>query len=169
MNSQAFGSESSPVSRATPALNLVALMDIFTILVFFLMFNSSDVEVLAQQHNITLPESIATAQPKSQTMISINGSVILLDGEEVASLNALSEDNASTIAGLAKALTIKAQAAPALTANEQRAGRAITVFGDRNTSYAVLKRILATCAASEYRAIALAVDQQLPANLAAKG
>ena len=33
-------------NKATAALNLVSLMDIFTILVFFLLVNSSEVEVL---------------------------------------------------------------------------------------------------------------------------
>jgi biopolymer transport protein ExbD len=39
----------------TPRLNLVALMDIFTILVLFLMVNNGDVEVLQPERNITLP------------------------------------------------------------------------------------------------------------------
>ena len=33
-------------NKSTAALNLVSLMDIFTILVFFLLVNSSDVETL---------------------------------------------------------------------------------------------------------------------------
>ena len=41
------------------SLNLVSLMDIFTILVFFLLVNSSDVEVLPNAKDVQLPESIA--------------------------------------------------------------------------------------------------------------
>ena len=43
--------------KAGTALNLVSLMDIFTILVFFLMVNSSDVEVLETTSDIRLPDS----------------------------------------------------------------------------------------------------------------
>ena len=44
----------------TPSkLNLVSLMDIFTILVFFLMVNNGDVEVLQADNSIELPESVA--------------------------------------------------------------------------------------------------------------
>ena len=39
-------------------LNLVSLMDIFTILVFFLLVNSSDVETLPNAKDLQLPESI---------------------------------------------------------------------------------------------------------------
>ena len=45
--------------KRSTALNLVSLMDIFTILVFFLLVNSSDVEVLPSAKDVQLPESIA--------------------------------------------------------------------------------------------------------------
>ena len=42
--------------KKSAALNLVSLMDIFTILVFFLMVNSSEVEVLQSSSKIKLPD-----------------------------------------------------------------------------------------------------------------
>ena len=50
--------------KAAGTLNLVSLMDIFTILVFFLLVNSSDVEVLPNAKDIQLPESIAEQKAK---------------------------------------------------------------------------------------------------------
>ena len=41
------------------SLQLVSLMDIFTILVFFLLINSTDVEVLPNAKDLQMPESIA--------------------------------------------------------------------------------------------------------------
>ena len=41
------------------SLNLVSLMDIFTILVFFLLAQSAAVEVLPNAENLELPESLA--------------------------------------------------------------------------------------------------------------
>ena len=41
------------------SINLVSMMDIFTILVFFLLVNSSDVEVLPNAKEIVLPTSTA--------------------------------------------------------------------------------------------------------------
>ena len=43
-------------NKATAALNLVSLMDIFTILVFFLLVNSSEVEVLPNDKDIQLSQ-----------------------------------------------------------------------------------------------------------------
>ena len=45
-------------------LNLVSMMDIFTILVFFLLVNSSEVEVLPNTDSVQLPESIAETNPR---------------------------------------------------------------------------------------------------------
>src|SRR5690606_41620821 len=52
-------------------LNLTALMDIFTILVFFLMVNQAEVEV---QNNdaIQLPASLADNKPAEQVTIMIS-------------------------------------------------------------------------------------------------
>ena len=46
-------------NKGAGALNLVSLMDIFTILVFFLLVNSSDVQTLPNAKDMKLPESIA--------------------------------------------------------------------------------------------------------------
>ena len=54
------------------ALNLVSLMDIFTILVFFLMVNSSEVEVLQTSSKIKLPDSTSEQRPENQLVISIS-------------------------------------------------------------------------------------------------
>ena len=45
--------------RSRGGLNLVSLMDIFTILVFFLLVNSSEVQTLPNAKDLELPESIA--------------------------------------------------------------------------------------------------------------
>ncbi|NOR67476.1 MAG: biopolymer transporter ExbD, partial [Woeseiaceae bacterium] len=66
------------------ALNLVALMDIFTILVFFLLVNSSDVETLPNAKDIQLPQSIAEAKAKESVVILISEEDILVQGSPVA-------------------------------------------------------------------------------------
>ena len=62
------------------ALNLVSLMDIFTILVFFLMVNSSEVEVLQTSSKIKLPDSTSEQRPENQLVISISQDDLVLQG-----------------------------------------------------------------------------------------
>ncbi|MGY8796845.1 MAG: ExbD/TolR family protein, partial [Woeseiales bacterium] len=65
-------------------LNLVSLMDIFTILVFFLLVNSSDVEVLPNTKDVQLPESIAEEKAKETVVIVIGDEDIIVQGTPVA-------------------------------------------------------------------------------------
>ena len=70
-------------------LNLVSLMDIFTILVFFLMINSSDVEVLQTSADLKLPDSTSKQRPDQQTTITVTDEAIVVMGRKVADVAAL--------------------------------------------------------------------------------
>ena len=71
-------------NKGAVALNLVSLMDIFTILVFFLLVNSSDVETLPNAKDLQLPESIAEKKAKETVVILIGEVDILVQGTVIA-------------------------------------------------------------------------------------
>ena len=58
-------------------LNLVSLMDIFTILVFFLLVNSSSTQQLPSSKDIQLPKSVAEALPKETLVLVISNNDVL--------------------------------------------------------------------------------------------
>lgn len=145
--------------RATiPGINLVSLMDIFTILVFFLLVNSSNTQQLPNQKSIKLPESIAQQIPKETLTIMVNDKNILVNGrvvEEVPNILSLPSDN---IPALQRELRYQASKSPAVAMNELGvAEREVTIMGDRAIPYALLRRIMMTCSNSEYSRISLAV------------
>ena len=62
-------------------MNLTSLMDVFTILVFFLLVNSSSTEVLETPKQITLPASVVEDKPRETVVIFTAGiGVVLLLG-----------------------------------------------------------------------------------------
>ena len=70
---------------AIPKLNLTSLMDVFTVLVFFLIFNSSaTVETLQTPKQITLPESVVEAKPRETVVIFVGLEEVLIQGVPVA-------------------------------------------------------------------------------------
>ena len=73
--------------NAAGALNLVSLMDIFTILVFFLLVNSSEVEVLPNAKDIQLPESIAEQKAKESVVILIGEENIIVQGTPIVKVS----------------------------------------------------------------------------------
>lgn len=141
-------------------LNLTALMDIFTILVFFLMVNSSsDVQVLKNTDDITMPVSIADQLPKETLLVRVSDKQILVGGNVVADVDKVIGSEEDVIPGLDKELQYQASRRPQLTEEEKVLGRPITIQGDRDLPYELLKKIMATCAQAEYRDISLAVSR----------
>jgi biopolymer transport protein ExbD len=140
-------------------LNLVAIIDIFTILVFFLMVSSSGGEVLENTHHVQLPSSTSEVFPKINLKILITNNKLLIDDQW---LDLASEVNASTdvINSLQAVLTRLAAEHAERTVVEREKGLAVTIMGDAQVPYQLLKKVLATCAQSEYRDVSLAVNYQ---------
>jgi len=143
---------------SSPKLNLVSLMDIFTILVFFLLFNSSDVEVLSSDKNFRLPESVSVQKPDTTLLIKVNNTDLLVGNRAIAKVPDILARDSDTIAELAQELLYQANRRP-MNALEQEKGRAVTIMGDQAVPYQLLKRIMQTAAANEYRDISLSVAQ----------
>lgn len=140
-------------------LNLVSLMDIFTILVFFLLVNSSDVEVLQNNKEIVLPTSVAEKKPESNLVVMVSEQTILVGGRKVADVQPVINSAENEIPELTKELEYLASRKPYRSLAEEEKGRDITIMGDEKIPYSLLKKIMTTCAKSEYRNISLAVSQ----------
>lgn len=138
-------------------LNLTSLMDIFTILVFFLMVNQNDVKV-EDSEKIKLPDSVAENSPEEQIVVMVNKNNILVQGRAIVSVAAASSVEGEIIPDLLTELEYTAEREP-LSAAELEAGRFITVVGDKDTPYELLKKVMNTCSKSTYRNISLAVNK----------
>lgn len=146
-------------SKSQPKLNLVSLMDIFTILVFFLLVNSSDVEVLQNNKSIKLPESVADKQPQDNLIVMVSNEDIIINGRVIATIKSVTASAEEEIAALKQELDYLAARKPYASDEERQKGRDVTIMGDAALSYTLLKKIMTTCAKSEYRNISLAVSQ----------
>lgn len=146
--------------RAGSALNLVSLMDIFTILVFFLLVNSSDVEVLPNAKEIQLPESIAEEKAKETVVILIGDDDIIVQGTPVARVDEVLARSGNDIPELRQALLSQNDRVLRREAQDDIAGREVTIMGDKDIPYRLLKKVMATCTESEYGQISLAVLQK---------
>jgi biopolymer transport protein ExbD len=142
------------------AINLVSLMDIFTILVFFLLVNSSDGEVLPTHKAVNLPESIAEEKPRETLVVMITGSDILIHGKVVSSIDAVLQETGMISATLGSALEAQASRSRTRKRGETQVLREATIMGDREIPYRLLKKVMATCTQAGYGRISLAVLQR---------
>ncbi len=145
--------------RAAP-LNLVSLMDIFTILVFFLLVNSSDVEVLPSAKTIALPESVAEEKPRETVVVMVTDTDILVQGHKVASVEEALADNSPVLMPLKVALEQQAARILLKQGDGAGAGPEVTIMGDRDISYRLLKKVMLSCTLAKYGKVSLAVLQK---------
>lgn len=141
-------------------LSLVSLMDIFTILVFFLLVNSSEVQQIPNAKAIRLPESITEQKPKETLVVLVSKDQIIVKGEPVVRVSDVLNSQARTIPQLASVLNRQA----ALTWDKEKLedvdGTEITLMGDREIPYQLLEKILATMSETPYKTIYFAVNKK---------
>ncbi len=147
-------------NKRTVGLNLVSLMDIFTILVFFLLVNSSDVETLPNAKELQLPESIAEEKAKETVVILIGETDLIVQGTPVAKIEDIMDMQGNDIPELRQALKSQNDRVLRREAQDDIAGREVTIMGDKEIPYRLLKKVMATCTASDYGQISLAVLQK---------
>ncbi len=135
---------------------MVSLMDIFTILVFFLLVNATSAEVLPSPQNITLPNSVSATLPLRNLVIAVNEEDIRIQGRFVISVNEAMSSGKKTIKPLFDALRIKAASARDITDK-----KGVTIMGDKEIPFKLLKKIMLTCAGAEYTNISFAVNQKI--------
>jgi biopolymer transport protein ExbD len=152
-------------NKGAGALNLVSLMDIFTILVFFLLVNSSEVETLPNAKELQLPESIAEEKAKETVVILIGEEDIIVQGTPVAKVADVMNIKGNDIPALREALVSQNDRVLRREAQEDIAGREVTIMGDKEIPYRLLKKGMATCTASDYGQISLAVLQKSSGKL----
>ncbi|NOX76444.1 MAG: biopolymer transporter ExbD [Gammaproteobacteria bacterium] len=140
------------------SLNMVSLMDIFTILVFFLLVSSSSVKDLPNAKQIQLPESISDQLPKENVVIMVSETDIVVQGRKVASVKDVNKSSVLEIKPLRKELERLANRSVVTTLPDGKpVPREVTIMGDKKIPFELLKKIMLTCTKANYGNISLAV------------
>ena len=153
------------------ALNLVSMMDIFTILVFFLLVSSAETEVLPNPKEIQLPESAALEKARESVVVMVTDDQILVQGRPVVTVASAMAGDALVIPALQTALRQQTDRVLIAQAKADIGAREVTILGDKDLPYRLLKRVMASCTAANFGQISLAVVQRdgapAPAQVAA--
>ena len=140
-------------------MNLVSLIDVFTILIFFLLSSASGVELLASPKAVKLPESSAEKAPKETILLVVSGTEILVDGRKVANVADVMATKGDLIEPLKAELDLLA-ARVIVRAENQDKGRAITIMGDQNIPYQLLRKVMYTSARANFSDVSFAVRRK---------
>ena len=148
-------------------MNLTSLMDIFTILVFFLLVNSGSVEVLDAPKEVSLPESRVETKPRETVVIFISPTEVLVQGQLVALVDDILEDKTSVLEPITARLAQLKENVIGTNTLTVSTSQEITILADKSVPFMVVKTIMSTCTNEGFENVSLAVTQKGGTHVAA--
>ena len=148
-------------------MDLTSLMDVFTILVFFLLVNSGSVEILDAPKEVTLPESRVESKPRETVVIFISPTEVLVQGKLVALVDEIIEDKTSVLDPIAARLAELKNSVIGSSTMAVSTSQEVTILADKSVPFIVIKTIMSTCTGEGYENVSLAVTQKGGTQVAA--
>ena len=138
-------------------INLIPMMDVLCVLVFFLLFHSFNSTLPDAQ--IALPASVVEAKPRETVAIVVTPELVMVQGEAVTNTPKLFDESIGIIYEIRERLEQLRRIMEAST-KTAAVSTEVTFLADKTIPFKVLKKIMSTCTASGYGKISLAVMQK---------
>lgn len=141
-------------------MNLTSLMDVFTILVFFLLVNSGSVEIMEAPKNVTLPESRIEQKPRETVIILVSADDVLVQGKIVARVADILDGQSANYDLITARLAelrdnVVGPSTLAVTASQE-----VTILAEKSVPFIVIRKIMSICTGEGYVNVSLAVIQK---------
>ena len=152
-------------AKSQGELNLVSMIDMLTVLVFFLLvYTTNEVEILPSTKDVQLPQSIAEATAREAVVVIVSETEILMNGQSLGKISDILASKELIIPKLKTALQNEVKRSvitdTELTEEQRIASREVTIMADKEIPYQLLKRVMATSTAADYGQLSLAVLQK---------
>ena len=143
---------------------LTSLMDVFTILVFFLLVNSGSVEIMEAPRDVSLPVSNVETKPRETVVIFVSPEEVLVQGKLVARVGNILDGKDGAMEPITTQLarlkeSVIGDRTAAIAGSDE-----VTILADKSVPFAVIKTIMSTCTSEGYEKVSLAVIQQATAG-----
>ncbi len=141
-------------------LNVTPLVDMFVILVLFLVANfSATGEILSMSNDVQLPVAANTQELIPAPVIVISKQEVLVSGFLLGRIDDLTRDaylNIPTLEEKLREMRMQYENLHA-AANDLSAFKGnVNIQGDKNAKFSILKRVMFSCAAAGYSTISFA-------------
>lgn len=149
-------------NREVAGLSLVALMDMFTNLVFFLLVSQGATVIQEPRKEIKLPDSYVEEKPRPTVVMMVSEKSVLVEGDPLATIDEVLASKEDTVPSVRdRLMKIKSKV---IGINEQTNAQSdeVTILADKTLQFKVLKKLMSTCASAGYSKISLAVNQTTP-------
>ena len=147
-------------------MNLTSLMDVFTILVFFLLVNSGSVELVEAPKDVTLPESYEESKPRETVVVSVSPESVMVQGHVVANVADILDGKEAALDPLAARLAALKENIIGTATMAVAETQEVTILADKDVPFIVVRRVMSACTIEGYENVSLAVIQK-PTQVAA--
>jgi len=144
-----------------PKINLTSLMDVFTILVFFLLVNSGQSELLEAPKQVVLPEAAVESRPRETVVIHVSPEEVVVQGQRVMSLSDVVASEDRYLRPITERLAALQGTVIGRSTRVVAASQEITVLADKSIPFDIIERVLSTCTSQGYTRVSLAVTQKV--------
>jgi biopolymer transport protein ExbD len=141
-------------------MNLTSLMDVFTILVFFLLVNSGSVEILDAPKEVTLPESQVETKPRETVIIFVSPEEILVQGVPAGLVEDVLAGDQAPLDNVKYRLMELSENVIGTSTKVIAATKEVTILADKSVPFTVVRQIMSTCTGAGYEKVSLAVVQK---------
>ncbi|MDX1804468.1 MAG: biopolymer transporter ExbD [Alcanivorax sp.] len=146
--------------RPAASLSLTSLMDIFTILLLYLLVNQSDGTALEPPKDVKLPNSIVETKPRETVVVSVSEDEVLVKGQPVISMADVMASKKAVIDPIKERMQQIRESSIGIDAKSEAQSLEVTIMADKGVHYSAMKRIMTSCTAAGYTKISLAVNQK---------
>ena len=144
----------------SPGLNMVPLMDVFTILVFFLLVNSTASDVMEPPKSISLPASYVESKPRETVAVMVTQKEILVQGEAVISTDEIMQTTETEIEAIMSRLLEQQNRVIGISERTVSDSTEVTVLAHKTIPFEILRKVMSSCTHAGYEKISLAVIQK---------
>ena len=139
---------------------LTSLMDIFTVLVLYLIVNQGGGVSLDSPKRVKIPESVVETAPRRSIVMGVSDVDVFIQGEpiiKVADVLASTQDYIEPVR--LEMLRIKNLAAEQGDKGISESSE-VTILADRSVPFKILKKLMSTSSSAGFDKISLAVTQK---------
>ena len=135
-------------------------MDVFTILVFFLLVNSGSVEIMEAPRNVVLPESRIEEKPRETVVIFVSADEVLVQGQMVAQVADILDGESANYDPIISRLAQLRDNVVGPSTLAVAGSQEVTILADKSVPFIVIRKIMSICTGEGYENVSLAVIQK---------
>lgn len=147
-----------------PGLSLTSLMDVFTILVLYLLVNQGSGADIDPPKTIKLPDSVVETSPRQTVVMTVSDTAVYLQGEPVITIAEVLQSPQDYIETVRQEMVrlkdLSVEQGGQVAANNTE----VTILADRGVPFKILKKLMSTSSSAGYTRISLAVNQKEKQN-----